>query len=720
MDRGAILLVAGLLACATLPYLNILFNGFVYDDDTQLVRNPYVRSFQHLKHIFTSNVWSFHGAAVSNYYRPMMTLGYLIGYKIFGMEPYGFHLVSLLLHILVVCLVFALTQRLTGDRGWAFVAGAFFALHPVHTESVAWIAAVTDLELTFFYLLTFGTFLALARPGGRCSGRLLAVMGATFILALLSKEQAMTLPALATVYEHFYRDDRSETSSSQKLARYGVLWLVGAIYLLLRAHFLGGLAPDKKFGQVTPMQIVLSATALFGQYVWKLVWPVRLCAYYVFHPSTSPLDLRVLAGRAVLLALAALFLVCWRSGERNVRFASFAILWFLATLAPVLNAHWVGVNVFTERYLYLPSVGAAWLVGLGATKLWSHAGARPARRWALALVGVTVGMLYAGRIVIRDRDWNNDIVFFTRTLELEPEPSLFVNLGRALAVEGRTDEAMAQYSEALRLEPGNPEAHNNLGIALAGQGRIDEAIAQSSEAVRLEPHNPEAHNSLGIALAAQGRIDEAIAQFSEALRLEPDYLQSHLNLGKVLARQGRIDEAVAQYSEALRIQPDLPQAHFNLGNALAKQGRINEAAAQYAEAVRLQPDYAEAHLNLGNALARQGRTDDAVAHYSEAVRLQPDFPQARFNLGNALERQGRIDEAVAQYSEAVRLQPDFPQAHFNLASALARQGRIDEAIAQCSEALRLRPDFPQARRLLSDLMSRAKSPNPEVRDRTNR
>src|SRR5208337_4669070 len=138
----------------TLPYLNILFNGFVHDDDYQIVQNPYVRSFQYLKEIFTAGVWSFQGPAVSNYYRPMMTLGYLITYKIFGLRPYGFHLVSLLLHALVVCLVFALTRRLTVDSWWAFVAGACFALHPIHTESVAWIAAVTDLELTFFYLLT--------------------------------------------------------------------------------------------------------------------------------------------------------------------------------------------------------------------------------------------------------------------------------------------------------------------------------------------------------------------------------------------------------------------------------------------------------------------------------------------------------------------------------------------------------------------------------------
>jgi tetratricopeptide (TPR) repeat protein len=647
LDRGTVLLVAALLACATLPYLNILFNGFVYDDDVLIVQNPYVRSLQHLKEIFAANVWSFQGPTVSNYYRPLVTLGFLTSYKIFGLRPYGFHLVSLLLHAVVVCLVFALTKRLTGDRGWAFVAGAWFALQPIHTESVAWIAGATDLELTVFYLVTFGLFLAMARPGGRLSGRLLAVMGATFLLALLSKEQAMTLPALATVYEHFYREDRRETSTSQKLARYGVLWLVGAAYVVLRFHFLGALAPKERFGQVTSSQIVLSAIALVGQYVWKLVWPVRLCVYYVFHPSTSPLDLRVLAGLAVLLALAAFFLVCWRSRERNVRFASFAILWFLATLAPVLNAHWVGENVFTEHYLYLPSVGVAWLVGLLATRLWARAGGRPAQRWALALAGVTVAMLYAARIVIRDREWCNDVVLFTRNLEFEPAPQIFLDLGLALAGQGKIDEAITQYTDALRIKPDFAEAHLNLGTALAAQGRIDEAMAQYSEALRIKPDFPGAHINMGAALAGQGRIDEAIAQYFEALRIKPDFPEAHNNLGIALARQGRIDEAMAHYSEAVRIKPDFLEAYNNLGIALASQGRIDEAITQYSQALRIKPDFLEARLNLGIALARQGRVDEAIRQCSVALRIKPDSAQAR-RLLNDLMNQAKSPNSAAR------------------------------------------------------------------------
>jgi tetratricopeptide (TPR) repeat protein len=550
-----------LVACATLPYLNILSNGFVYDDGPQVLTNPYVKSFHYLKEIFTTNVWSFTGVGpITNYYRPLMTLGYMVCYKLFGLRAYGFHLVSLLLHVLIVCLVFALAERLTGDRVGAFVAGAFFALHPIHTESVAWIAAVTDLELTFFYLLTFGIFLAVARPGGGRSGPGLAAMVLSFILGLLSKEQAMTLPALATVYEHFYRRDRSETSTSQKLVRYGPLWLTGLAYLVFRIRFLGALAPEKKFAEVGPPQIVLSAIAFVAQYIGKLIWPVRLCAYYVFHPCESVFDLRVVAGLLVLFALAALFPVCWRSRDANVRVASFGILWFFATLAPVLNAHWVGPNAFAERYLYLPSVGVAWLVGLGASRLWSRAASRSVQRRAVALAGLVVCGLFAARIVTRNRDWNNDIVFYTRTLELSPDAHILLNnLGLAYWLQGDLDKAESVFRRAVAFSPRDPDALNNLGALLFETGRQKEAEDQFRASVRGRP-NVTAYNYLGHLSIRRGDVGEATRDFRAALALDKSDSYAHFGLGDIYMLAGRKVEALSEYEAGLVADPTNVQA----------------------------------------------------------------------------------------------------------------------------------------------------------------
>jgi tetratricopeptide (TPR) repeat protein len=628
LKRTRALLITALVACATLPYLNILFNGFVYDDDNQVLKNPYIRSFRYLKEIFTTNVWSFKGVAVSNYYRPMMTLGYLVCYKLFGMRAYGFHLVSLLLHVLVVCLVFMLTERLTGDRVWAFVAGALFALHPIHTESVAWVAAVTDLELTVFYLLTFGLFLAVARPGGGRSERTLAAMGLAFILALLSKEQAMTLPALATVYEHFYREDRSETSFSQKLARYGVLWLVGVAYVLYRIQFLGALAPAEKFRQGTPQQIVLSAIALVAQYVWKLLWPVRLCAFYVFHPSTSPFDPRVLAGLLALLAFAALFLACWRSRERNVRFASFGIVWYFATLAPVLNAHWVGENVFTERYLYLPSVGVAWLVGLGASKLWSRAATRPAQRRALVLAGVTVGALFAARIVTRNRDWNNDKVLFTRTLDLSPDAYQVLNaLGGVYWREGDLDKAESMWRGVLARKPDNSEAFNNLGLLASQRHQYAEAKRFFQRAMEVKPNLADPHLNMGDTYLKMGLLGPAELQLRAAIAISPIDAPAHNRLGQLLFATGRPKEAEEQFRASVRSTPNALAYDF-LGMFNIRRGAVGEAAADFRAALSLEEFDSYAHFGLGDICRAAGRKAEALSQYEAGLVKDPTNPQA--------------------------------------------------------------------------------------------
>ncbi|MGA2476137.1 MAG: glycosyltransferase family 39 protein, partial [Terriglobia bacterium] len=200
-------LLAVLILVAVLPYLNSLLNGFVQDDNRQVVSNPYLRSFSHLREIFATNVWSYVGAqGMTNYFRPLMTFGYLLCYQFLGPLAYGFHLANVVLNAGVVCLVFLVTERIFRDRTLGFVAAVIFALHPIHSESVDWIAAVTDLQLTLFYLLAFWFFLRVAKPGGKRSGAAELGMVLSFTLALLAKEPAATLPFLATFYEHFLRD----------------------------------------------------------------------------------------------------------------------------------------------------------------------------------------------------------------------------------------------------------------------------------------------------------------------------------------------------------------------------------------------------------------------------------------------------------------------------------------------------------------------------------
>jgi tetratricopeptide (TPR) repeat protein len=296
----------------------------------------------------------------------------------------------------------------------------------------------------------------------------------------------------------------------------------------------------------------------------------------------------------------------------------------------------------------------------------------------------------------RPARWHEAIPFDTAAVALRPQsPGAHLSLGNDLSFEeGRLDEAVAEYREAIRLKKDFAAAHNNLAIALRRKGRPDEAIAAYREAIRLKKDYYEAHSYLGVTLATTGRLDEAITECREAVRLNNDYPDAHLSLGIALYKKGQLDEAIAEWQKTIRLRNDSPEAHSNLGNALRDKGRLDEAIAECREALRLKKDFPDAHSNLGNALRDKGRLDEAIAECREALRLKKDFPEAHFNLGNALLMNRRPDEAIAAYHEAIRLRNDNPEAHNNLGVALRDKGRLDEAIAEHREAIRLRKDCP--------------------------
>lgn len=341
-----------LIVVSLLPYLYSLRNDFVYDDTDQVLVNPYLRDFHHLREIFTTSVWSFVGdfRGSTNYYRPVMSLGYLFCYQLFGPHALGFHLANLLANVAVVLLVFLVTLKMFRSQAVALAAALLFALHPIHSEAVNWIAAVTELELAVFYLLTFWLFLASARAEGKVSAALQIAMAGSFVLTMLSKEQALTLPVVAAVYEHFFRDDRTETSKLQKVRRYGALWLLAAVYLLLRVRYLGGLAPNYDWPKFGTKDTLIAALALIGKYCWKLLWPAELCVYYVFPDNVTALYPWALRGVVALAICLWAFVTVWKSNRQ----AAFGMVWLLAGIAPVLNIHWMSSNPFAERYLISP------------------------------------------------------------------------------------------------------------------------------------------------------------------------------------------------------------------------------------------------------------------------------------------------------------------------------------------------------------------------------
>jgi tetratricopeptide (TPR) repeat protein len=655
--------VLGLLLLAIVPYLNSLSGAFVYDDRLQIVGNPYVHSFRYLGKIFGSTVWTFEGAqGVTNYFRPMMTFAYLVCYKLFGPIPFGFHLLNLTLHAAVVLLLFAVTERLFGDRLLALIAAGLFALHPIHTESVAWIAALPDLQLSVFFLLTFLFYLRLAPPdleyAREANGPLpstasarwtFVAMFASYIFALLSKEQALVLPLIATIYEHFYRPDgtdraaradRAATSLRTKLQRYAGLWIIALGYIAFRHFVLGGFAPSVSRPTLSWYRVVLTAITLIGTYLWKLIWPLHLSAFYVFHESQHLSDAGVLLGLLGLLGCLNLFVWLWS----RARPISFAFIWMGATLAPVLNARWLPAAVFAERYLYLPSIGFCWLAGCLAVVVWRASptefpapgspalpGAARARsraripflRRAVPAALAVVALLYGVRTIRRNRVWRTEEVLFRATLAEEPDAQLI---------------------------------RTNLGVLYWDSG--NDAGAEREWLASLGPHAPYAPtlNNLGLLRARQKRYAEAIAFFEQAMTVRPSYMDPYKNRASTYADMGRFDDADRGFRQAVTLAPLSSDAHNSYGHFLLDRGRTDEALEQFTLSDENDPN-AEAEENLGDIFAGKGDAQHARAAFEAALAFNSIDNHARFGLAALDEQENRYADAMREYRTGLETDP---------------------------------------------------------------
>jgi len=608
-----------LFLLAVLPYLNTLRNGFVYDDDAQVLHNPYIRDFKHLREIFTSEVLSYQGVGTAaNYYRPLMNFGYLLCFRLFGPRAWGFHLVNMLLNGLVVVLLFAVTKRMFRNSTLAFVAAGLFALHPIHTESVNWIAAVTDLELTFFYLLTFRLYLGVRGAKPFRYGLTQLGMAMSFALTAISKEQALTLPLLATLYEHAYREDRDQTTLTQKFVRYGALWLLTVVYLVLRARFLGTLAHDRL--RLGGDEVLFSAITLFGQYMWKLLWPVRLCAYYVFEVSDDPTDPRILAGLVALVLIALLFVALWKFD----RLASFGVVWLAVTLVPVLNANWLGSNTFTERYLYLPSVGFCWVFAWGWTRLfaWSAQYRFPWRWLLAATLGVTaVGCVV--RIVTRNPVWRDDTTLYTRTLAASPNAYyMHNNLGVVYWNQADIKSAEREWTEALRLAPTATIVLDNLAMVNFIFRHYEESMGYSLRSLAVDPNNPEAHLNLGSVYLEMGNIEQAEVELRVAVALAPLDAKARAGLGELYLKQLRLPEAEEHFRRSLEAHPNL-RGYVGLGVVRWRRGDRQEAERLFNEAESLVPVDPRPHLMLGLLYLDLGRATEGEKELRKSLETDP-------------------------------------------------------------------------------------------------
>lgn len=690
-------LLGGAIVLMTLAaYVPAIGGGFIWDDDAHVTRNPMLHDAGGLWRIWTQP------GAVPQYY-PLVFTTFWMEYHVWGLSPVGYHLLNVLLHAAGAVLVWRILRRLGAPGAW--LAGAIFALHPVHVESVAWITERKNVLSGALYL---GAMLAYLRfrppegdpPGASPDWRQYALSLALFVCALLSKTVTATLPVVILLAIWWKRGKCSRQDAAPLLPML-VLGLAGGLTtVLVEKHFIG--AEGKEWSLSAIGRFLVAGRALWF-YAGKLLVPGELAFIY------PRWDVNAAAWWQYLLPAAAMAVIVslWLLRQRVGRGALAGVLFFAVTLFPALgffDVYPMQYSFVADHFQYLASLGLiALTAGLG-----HHFGAqlsRPGRRAAVVVAAGVLGLLFTltwrqGRIY-RDEEtlWRDTIA---------KNPGCWMahhNLGHIQLGQGKLDDALGSFRKTLQIKPDHAKAHAGLGLALLGEGEAQEAIGHFREAIRLDPGYASAHNNLGAALLDQGQVQEAIDCFRAAIRIAPEYSDALANLGNALLRKDQTDQAVECYLSALRINPDQANAHAGLGIVLLNRGKPAEAAGHLAEAIRLNPANAAAHYHLGKVLAGQGKTREAVEHWLTAIRHAPDYTDALNALGDALYLQGRIDPAVEFYQRSLRVNPDQAGPHAGIAGAWVQKGNLAEAGKHLAAAVRLEPNVAMTRYQLGTVLA---------------
>lgn len=567
LKKSRLLPIMIIIAISCAVYGNALRNGFVYDDVPQVVENPWIRDIHSIQEIFSTNVWGFQGIS-TNYYRPLLHISFMLSYYFFGLAPWGFHLVNILLHAGITVLVFFISSRLfrTADpsassfsRFLPFIAAVLFAVHPIHTEVVDWVGGVTDLSFSLFILLALYLYILSADRGVHQKGFYLLSV-ASFFLATLCKEPALTFPIILAAYDYAF--SREALRPLDYLKRYSPYLGVAAVYIILRVNALGGFAPIRRHSELSAYEYLINALPLFRQYLGKLLLPTHLNAYHSFSPISSILE------PSGLLSLAAsmLFAIAVLLALKKSRPVFFALALVLVPLLPALYIPGAGENTFAERYLYLPSFGFVLFITFLADQVVMHMS-----RWSvhLAAAFVLVVVLYSLGTVQRNGVWKDDESLWRDVVEKSPASAVsHYNLACTLNSRGQIDEAIREFRTAIRLKPA-VTAYKRLGVAYQSKGLVNEAIEQFQLAVRLQPGDSDAHALLAAAYADSGSLDKAIEHFRIVVQLQPDSANAQYDLGRAYLEEGRPEEAIPHLEAAVRLKSDEPLFRNELYRALS-------------------------------------------------------------------------------------------------------------------------------------------------------
>jgi len=643
------LLALFLVAATVFAYLSVWRAGFIWDDDLHLTKNPCIVGPIGFKGIWTS--------AAAMYY-PLVSTSFWLQHALWGLNPLPYHLVNIAMHAACAILLWQVLLRLRVKGAW--LGAAIWALHPVQVESVAWVTELKNTQSCLFYLLSILFFLKWREDEAASQDRhperwnyLVALVCA--VAAILSKSSTVMLPVVLGLC-WWWIDGRWRWRNIPALVPFAFISLSAAVWTIWEQKFHAG-ALGATWTQSWPERLIIAGRAIWF-YLGKLVWPHPLIFIYPRWQIDASQALAYLPA----LAAAGGLIVLWWKRNGPLRPVFFAAVYFVISLFPVLDffdVYFFRYSFVGDHLQYLASMGPLVLLGAGIASAFAFLHGK--KRVFFERIGTVAALLVLGTLTSSQSAMYKDAETLWRTT-LSAEPHSWMarnNLGTELLDQGRLNEALSYFEQALQENSNKAEIYNNIGNTLLQLGRVDESFSPLQKALELDPNRPDVRSNLGNALLRTGRLEESIIQLRAALNIKPDYVFALNHLGAALLLAGRADEAVGYLTKAIATDPNYLSARFNLANTFLQLRRVDEAVSELQKALVISPNNPEAQKNLAWVLATS--SDDRIRDGRKAVALarraneltRGQNPIIGVTLAAAYAEAGRFPEAVIA-AEAAR------------------------------------------------------------------
>ena len=573
-----------IIVTITVSYLQVINFDFVgYDDELYVTENRHVQSGLAVK----SFIWAFTTFDASNWH-PLTWISHMLDCELYGLNPMGHHWTSLQIHIANTLLLFFILKYMTGALWRSAFVAALFALHPLHVESVAWVAERKDVLSTFFGMLALLAYCRYAKQPS-LAGYLLIILFLS--MGLMAKPMLVTFPFLLLLLDFWplgrFRFATVSRLVLEKLPLF-IPVIISSCLTFMAQQSSGAVKPLESFSLTVR---IANAFISYVSYAVKAIWPHNLTVFYP-HPGNS-LPLWKVFGAILIVGIASFLAI---RSFKKYPYIAVGLFWYLGMLVPVIGLVQVGPQAMADRYTYIPMTGLFIIISWGfsdfSTK-WHY------RKIVLSLFSVIILSALTVSTFFQLGYWRDSVALFERAVSITENNCLaHNNLGAALLEKGKPDEAVLHLKEALRIEPGYRATLYNLGVALSDQGKLDEAVLHYNYVLKLNPKDAVIHNNLAYTLSAYGKLDEAVLHLKQAIKINPEYAKAHYQLGNILINQKKIKEAVFHFAEAIRISPDYVEGYNQIGLILAEQGKYKKAEVFFLKAVQIRPSYTEAQKNI--------------------------------------------------------------------------------------------------------------------------